>query len=61
MCIFTDAQYFESYALSGHTSFWKVVQAGCLPDSLMLRPHPAHVARRGVVSQAQIFGLATET
>ena len=40
------------HALSGHTRIWKVVQAGCLPGSLMLRPHPAHLTRRSVVSQA---------
>ena len=37
-----------------------VLLMGAPPPSLVPRPHPAHVRRRGLVSQVQILGLAPE-
>ena len=44
--------YFEADIITVTSWSWKLC--------LKARPHPAHVRRRGLVSQAQILGLAPE-
>ena len=51
-----ESDDFTRHHIIRYLSARELVLPSCV-NSVTLRPHPAHVRRRGLVSQAQILGL----